>query len=416
MKVFKFGGASIKDAKAIENVCQIISERRKGPLLIVVSALGKTTNALENILNLKVNKENYSKKITDLKIHHLDIVNSLFKKRADNLIDVDSLFTQLEQNLSLELPYDELYDQTVSMGEIISSTIIKEYLTYKGIDSHWLDARKYIRTNDHYREGIVDWEITESLITSDIKDILHNQIVVTQGFIAGTKLGKATTLGREGSDFSGAIFASCLNAESLTVWKDVPGILNADPKIDPKAKMYDELPYNEAAEMTFYGASVIHPKTIKPLANKRIPLYVRSFIEYESDGTVIRDCVVENILPAFIVKKDQCLLSFKVIDYSFINEENLSLIFKKLSDLDMKINIMQNSAISFSVSIDYHSNKLNGLLEALKDSFDIRYNTGLQLITIKNYTPSIIDRYRQNKKILLEQISRNNYRALIQPS
>lgn len=412
MKVFKFGGASIQSAQAIKNICHIVSERCEQPLLIVISALGKTTNALENILGQKINDQSFQDSINKLKKAHEEIAQELFDGKHIIFDRLNELFNELERNLELNLSYNQLYDQTVSMGELISSTLVNHYFASKGLESFWLDARKYIRTNEHYREGMVNWEETEILIKKELTDILKQKIVITQGFIGGTSDGKTTTLGREGSDFSGAIFASCLEAESLTVWKDVPGILNADPKIDPKAKMYDELPYNEAAEMTFYGASVIHPKTIKPLANKNIPLKVKSFVYPEASGTIIHNCTVDNILPAFIIKSNQCLVSFKVIDYSFIDEENLSLIFKKLSEADLKINIMQNSAISFSISMDYHAEKLNSLLESLRDYFDILYNTGLELITIKNYTPSIIDKYRKNKKILLEQISRNNYRAL----
>ncbi|UII23080.1 aspartate kinase [Fulvivirga ligni] len=416
MKVFKFGGASIKNADAIKNMCQIIANNATEKLVVVVSAMGKTTNNLESLLFNKAKQEAQDENLKSLLEYHMDICRELFPSDHNifNLL-IDQI-SELRTTLNKEMPFDQLYDQTVSVGELISSTIITNYLNLKGTSSLWLDAREYIRTSNSFREGHVDWKVTEELIKHDVKELAKDQILVTQGFIGRADNGLTTTLGREGSDFTAAIFASCLSAESVTVWKDVPGILNGDPKKVADTILFDELPYQEAAEMTYYGATVIHPKTIKPLANKGIPLYVRSFDHPDEPGTIIHDCKLRTDLPpTIIIKNDQCLLSFKVVDFTFINEDNLSLIFKTVSENDIKINIMQNSAISFSIVIDNDMKKIQKLMVSLKDHFDIRYNSGLQLITLKNYKPSTLQEYRKDKKILLEQISRNNYRALIAP-
>lgn len=415
MKVFKFGGASIKSADAIRNMCEIIGKYSDEKLLVVVSAMGKTTNALENILAAKKSKGSAEEEIQDLLKYHTDICNELFNKSHSIFSIVGTIFDDLTNELHQSYHYNQLYDQVVSKGEILSSNIITAWLQECGTQAQWIDAREYIRTDNNFRGGRVDWHLTEELILHDIHQKAENHILVTQGFIGKSESHFTTTLGREGSDFSAAIFAACLNATSVTVWKDVPGILNADPKLIPDAVLFDELPYKEAAEMTYYGASVIHPKTIKPLANKGIPLHVKSFDHPEKPGTIIHDCELKDLPPTIIIKNNQCLVSFKALDYTFVNEENLSLIFKKLSKVDLKINIMQNSAISFSIVVDYEVTKLERLVETLKEHFDIRYNTGLKLITVKNYMQDILDKYRNDQKILLEQISRNNYRALIAP-
>lgn len=415
MKVFKFGGASIKNATAIRNMCDIIRKHADEKLLVVVSAMGKTTNALEAILAAKKHKGNADDEIRDLLRYHIDICKDLFDDDHPIFSIVHAIFDELTHELHQSYHYNQLYDQVVAKGELLSSNIITAWLQQCGTHAHWIDAREYIRTDNNFRGGRVDWKLTEELILHDIARMAAESILITQGFIARSDNHFTTTLGREGSDFSAAIFAYCLNAESVTVWKDVPGILNADPKLIPDAILFNELPYQEAAEMTYYGASVIHPKTIKPLANKGIPLYVRSFDHPDAPGTAIHECKLEEIPPTIIIKNDQCLVSFKVLDFTFINEDNLSLIFKKLSKVDLKINIMQNSAISFSIVVDYEAGKLERLIESLKEHFDIRYNTGLKLITVKNYTKSQLDKYRNDQKILLEQISRNNYRALVAP-
>ncbi|HNP18243.1 MAG TPA: aspartate kinase [Fulvivirga sp.] len=412
MIVFKFGGASIKNSEAIRNMCSIINNYSSEKLLVVVSAMGKTTNALESLLAKKRKNEPLDKDFEEIRNYHLEVCNELFDEPDEVVNKLNSIFKELENALNLEVDYDQHYDQVVSKGELLSSTIVSSHLKACGINATWIDSRDYIKTDDNFRAAYVDWEKSEKLI-QNLNPVLNNYIVLTQGFIGMTDQGMTTTLGREGSDYSAAIFASCLGAKSLTVWKDVPGILNADPKLIENAMLFDQLPYIEAAEMTYYGASVIHPKTIKPLANKKIPLYVRSFDHPDQPGTVIHECAKDTLASSTIIMNNQCLVSFKVIDYTFINEENLSLIFRELAGLDIKINIMQNSAISFSIVIDFRADKVEQLISTMKDHFDIRYNTGLTLVTIKNYQPLQIENYKKDKKILLEQISRNNYRALI---
>jgi aspartate kinase len=412
MIVFKFGGASIKNSEAIRNMCSIIKKYSAERLLVVVSAMGKTTNALESILQKKRKNEIQTVDIDALYNYHLSICKELFTKPDEVIRNIDIIFDELEKALALDVPFDQHYDQVVSKGELLSSTIVASYLATYEVKVKWIDSRDYIKTDDNFRAAHVNWEESERLI-DNLNTVLDENIVLTQGFIGMSEQGMSTTLGREGSDYSAAIFASCLNAKSLTVWKDVPGILNADPKLIEDVKLFTQLPYIEAAEMTYYGASVIHPKTIKPLANKNIPLYVRSFDHPDEPGTIIHECAVDLLEPTIIIKNDQCLVSFKVIDFTFINENNLSLIFHELATLDIKINIMQNSAVSFSIVFDYREDKIELLLSALNQHFDIRYNTGLTLITIKNYVQMQIENYRKDKKILLEQISRSNYRALI---
>jgi aspartate kinase len=415
MKVFKFGGASIKDAEAIRNMANIILQYQDSSLLIVVSAMGKTTNALEEVLRLKDDPAKAMKQIDRLQEYHLDIAHTLFFPDHPVTFTLIAIIDKIRDLYHKIMPYNEWYDQIVSCGEIMSSRLVHAWLMEVGISTHWLDARSCILTDDHFREGQVHWDQTFKNIQEQVIPVLNDRIVLTQGFIGGTNDGRTTTLGREGSDFSAAIFAACLQAESLTVWKDVDGIMNADPKRIPDTIKLDTIPYKEAAEMTYYGASVIHPKTIKPLANAHIPLYVRSFYHPERSGTAITDSPAYEPVPAIIMKDDQCLVSFHVRDFTFINEQNLSLIFHQLAEMDMKINIMQNSAISFSICVDYDQKKLDDLMSRLKGHFTIRFNTGLLLITVKNYTPDYLSAYKDAYEILLEQITRNTYRVLLHP-
>ena len=408
MRVFKFGGASIKDSDAVVNMVNIIKSYAAEPLLIVISAMAKNTNLLEDIVKKKLNGEDYSLLLKEFVSFHFKMVKSLFDGPNEVQDSIQQLIDQLKLNLSGELDGRKLYDSVVVFGELVSTTIVAEYIQ----EAKWVDARDYIKTDDHYRQANVNWEETNKLITEEFTN--QKGIIITQGFIGSSHIGENTTLGREGSDFSAAIFATCLSAQSVTVWKDVPGILNGDPKRVENTRMFDQLPYKEAAEMTYYGASVIHPKTIKPLANNNIPLFVRSFSHPEKEGTIIHNCDFEPI-PTIIIKDKQCLISFKVLDYSFVDEENLSLIFKELALADMQINIMQSSAVSFSIAVDNDLEKLEELVKKLKNDFQIRYNTGLQLLTIKNYTKELVTKYQKESKILLEQMSRNNYRSLIAP-
>ncbi len=415
MKVFKFGGASVKDTAAIKNMCAIVKEHEGDQLVVVVSAMGKTTNALEQLLDLSWFGENYDQKLEQLQSYHFGIIDELFGDGGETTREgVSDIFSNLKKQLSSKYEdYNQLYDAIVCHGEYLSTKIISDYLSHLGHPTLLLDAAKVIRTDATFKEGKVEWQETEAQIATNVGQNTENATVVSQGFIGGTANNQVTTLGREGSDFTAAIFASCLRANAVTIWKDVPGILTADPKLIPEARLFSELPYNEASEMTYYGASVIHPKTIKPLAIKNIPLFVRSFDNPDAPGTCIHDCNLENPPTAIIFKKDQCLFSFKVVDFTFVNEDAISKIFGILHDVNIKINIMQNSAISFSVCFDYNKIKVDNLIDRLGQEFRYFYNLGLTLITLKNYTEEEFLKYSSREDILLEQKSRKNYRVLV---
>ena len=415
MKVFKFGGASVKDAEGVKNVTKIISSYNSDPLLVVISAMGKTTNALEDLFNLGLERQSFQQEVNALYEYHLQIVKNLFQDiHHDVHFQLAKRFqslTRVLQKLTKENARQG-YDEVVAHGELISTVIVQAYLAEKKIASRWLDARDFISTNNLHKEAKINWSLTSSKVNRSLPAILENEIVVSQGFIGRSPEGHTTTLGREGSDFSAAIFATCLNAESVTIWKDVPGVLNADPKMVKDTVLYPELSYNEAAEMTYYGATVIHPKTVKPLANHKIPLYVRSFINPEAAGTRIFDLEHPRHTPAIIFKKDQTLLSFHINDYSFITERNFSHIFSLLDLLHIKINLMQNSAISFSICVDNAPEKINNLIHNLETDYDIFYNSGLTLITVKNFTEELIEEMSKNKEILLEQKTRSNFQIV----
>ena len=416
MKVFKFGGASIKDPKAVRNLGNIILQYQNEPLLVVVSAMGKNTNMLEEVLRLKIAQEEHQDEFRNFIDYHYHISTELFKQEDHPVfLQLEKLEDQLKSILALDFSigsYNQHYDQVVSFGELFSSYIVFHYLNEIGMPCQWVDARDYIQTDQRYREGKVDWSVTQNLIKNKLRKEHPQMILVTQGFIAGDGDGNTTTLGREGSDYSAAVFAYCLDSPSVTIWKDVPGVLNADPKSWPETQLFRELSYDEAAEMTYYGALVIHPKTIKPLANKRIPLFVRSFQHSESPGTQIHLCHHPQLPPAVIFKPDQCLISFQVRDFTFINERKLSQIFHLLEELNLKINMMQSSAITFSICMDSLNNKLKTLINSLSHEFEIHYNDHLELITVKNYDHDTIEKVKKGRNILLEQQSRKNYQLL----
>lgn len=418
MKIYKFGGASVKNSVAVQNMCNIIGKyKNNNKLLVVISAMGKTTNALEELLFLKAKDADYHAKFKAIYDYHFEIINNLFPQKDHPVYQIiANSFQELEEHLSFAITednYNLVYDQTVAFGELISTQIISCYLNLIGIKTEWIDARDYIRTDDSFREGRVNWAVTKELINLNLPEILEEKIIVTQGFIGKCFDGHTTTLGREGSDYSAAIFADCLNACSVTIWKDVPGILNADPKLIKDATKFDVLSYNEAAEMTYYGASVIHPKTIKPLANKSIPLWVKSFEDPDAAGTCITNEYHEKVIPAIIFKFSQTLISFTVKDFSFIDEKQLSLIFHTLHELNIKINLMQNSAITFSICIDHYEYKVKKLIDQLSNDFKIYYNQNLTLITIKNYDEETVEKIIEAKKILLEQKSRHTFQILV---
>lgn len=416
MKVFKFGGASVKDAAGVVNVGKILQSQSSENIIVVISAMGKTTNALERILAQHLSQKDPQSEFTPLKEYHTNIIHQLFS--GDNhVLDIVNKYWHLaeEQLTKNYTNNDLLYDQIVSFGEIVSTQIVYHYLKNMGLPVQWIDARDYIVTDKNFREGTVDWERTCTQI-SKLKFPAEGRIVITQGFVGKSPDGYTTTLGRDGSDFSAAIFASCLNAESVTIWKDVPGVMNADPKRMKAVKVFEELPFREAAEMTYYGASVIHPKTIKPLAIKGIPLLVKNFDDPSLKGTKIHECHVDRLPPLFVYKDNQCLISCKVTDYTFVTEEHMTRIFEALTQLNIHINVMQNSAISFSFCVDFRESKVKELIEKLRQHFEVYYNTGLTLITVKNYDEATFEDLRKNPGVLLEQSSRSTLQLLVKPS
>ncbi|MBY0433414.1 MAG: aspartate kinase [Cyclobacteriaceae bacterium] len=411
MKVFKFGGASVRHAAAIRQVARIIKRYEKENLIVVVSAMGKTTNALEGVVNAILAGKSIESELQPIREFHQAVAAELLPKRNDVAERIVEVMDSIQPGHENVLP-DQLYDRIVSLGEILSSIIVSQYLVQQGLAVEWIDAREFITTDGTFREGKVNWPLTEKKMQG-LRPMLSTKIILTQGFIGKSTDGDVTTLGREGSDYSAAIFASCLGAESVTIWKDVPGVMNADPKRLASAVVFDELPFREAAEMTYYGASVIHPKTIKPLANRNIPLLVKNFDNPELPGTIIHEARVDHLPPLIVFKDNQCLVSCRVTDYTFIDEQQLSFIFQELSSLNIKINVMQNSAISFSFCIDFREDKVLALIDRLAKRFEVYYNTGLTLITIKNYDAAAFAEYRNRPGILIEQSSRSTLQILV---
>ncbi len=411
MQVFKFGGASVKDAAGIKNLVKIVQQYPSTNLLIVLSAMGKMTNKLEELTWAHLKGEDKAHQLfEEVKAYHFRIINELFEDHQNPIYDeVANTFVEIEWLLEEEASdgRDYLYDQIVSIGELVSTKIVAAYLNLAGIFSIWLDARSYIKTDNNYRDANVLWDKTEKEIQKHLPSYLDKGIVVTQGFIGGTSENFTSTLGREGSDYSAAIFCASLNAESLTIWKDVPGVLNADPKWFDETEKIAQLSYHDAIELTYYGATVIHPKTIKPIQNKGIPLYVRSFLHPEAEGTAITNVDSPLPVPSFIFKINQVLISIFPKDFSFIIEENLSHIFNVLHQNKVKVNTMLNSAISFSVSVDNDEEKIDQLIADLSESFKVKYNKGLELVTIRYYNQQTIDRVTVNKDVLLEVKSRH---------
>lgn len=404
MKVFKFGGASIKDAPSIKNILEIISKYEKDNLVIVVSAMGKTTNALEKVVDSYFNdKAQLQSSISDVFNFHINILNNLFEKNHFIFSELNTSFEKLGSFIkSNKSPsYSFVYDQVVSLGELISSKIIYEYLQKNNIDCSLIDARNCIKTNSKYRGGKVQWDMTNKKIKELISD---SKINITQGFIGSDSNNFTVTLGREGSDYSAAIFAYSLNAESLSIWKDVPGLLNADPKFFSNTKLLNQISYSETIELAFYGASIIHPKTLQPLQKKEIPLFVKSFKNPLSNGTVISKGVdINPLVPCYIFKENLILLKISSLDFSFMVEDNISHIFKQLHDFKMKVDVIQNSAITFSVCFFDKYNKINELISNLEGKFKIQIHKNVSLFTIRHFDEKSIKKISNKRKLLLEQ-------------
>ncbi|WP_159800318.1 aspartate kinase [Flavobacterium sp. MK4S-17] len=418
MKVFKFGGASVKDADGIKNVYNVLQQTGHNDVLLVISAMGKTTNALEVVIkNYFDRSPELQASVQEVKKYHNQILLDLFDEENHPAFNaVSKLFTDLEGFLKNNKSpnYNFVYDQVVSMGEIISTTIVSHYFNYKGLHNHWVDVREYIKTDNTYRDAIVNWEQTQQNISKNIK---RKNLNITQGFLGSDENNFTTTLGREGSDYTAAIFAYCLNAESVTIWKDVPGVLNADPRYFENAILLNQISYREAIELAFYGATVIHPKTLQPLQRKEIPLYVKSFINPLLPGTSVSKGVdLEPHTPCYIVKKNQLLISLSSLDFSFIMEENISDIFALLHKYKMKVHLIQNSAISFSVCADDKFGNFNELKSLLSKKFKVTYNEDVSLYTIRHFNDKSIDAVAKNKEVLLKQVSRETMQVVTKAS
>ncbi|MEL1246193.1 aspartate kinase [Flavobacterium sp. DGU11] len=408
MKVFKFGGASVKDADGIKNVYEVLQKVGYEDVLLVISAMGKTTNALEVVIKDYVAKSpELQSSVQEVKKYHNQILMDLFDDENNPVFAaVNRIFADLESFLKNNKSpnYNFVYDQIVSQGEIISTTIVSHYFNYRGLKNQWIDVREFIKTDNTYRDAIVDWDQTQKLISKNVKKKTLN---ITQGFLGSDENNFTTTLGREGSDYTAAIFAYCLNAESVTIWKDVPGVLNADPRYFENAILLNQISYREAIELAFYGATVIHPKTLQPLQKKEIPLYVKSFVNPLLPGTsVSKGADLEPQAPCFIVKKDQLLISLSSLDFSFIMEENISEIFLLLHKYKMKVHLIQNSAISFSVCVDDKFGNFPELKSILSKKFKVTYNDNVSLYTIRHFNEKSADAVAKNKEVVLRQISR----------
>lgn len=407
MQVFKFGGASVKDAAGVENLYQILQLYRNTQKVVVISAMDKMTNLLEEVVGAYFdNPKELPIKIDGVKAYHLQICASLFD--ADHSIHrqietfIDKITSFLEVNKSEN--YDFVYDQIVPYGELMSTTIVSEYLKCKELENTWLDARELIKTDSVYREAKIDWETTADNLKEQIQP---HQLTLIQGFIASDQWQNTTTLGREGSDYTAGIIAYCLDAKEVLIWKNVEGVLNADPREFKDAVLLNQISYQEAIELSFYGASVIHPKTLQPLQRKEIPLYVKSFYNPENPGTsVCKRQNIEPLVPCFIVKKDLILLSISTTDFSFFVEENISEVFALFHQYQVKVHLIQNSAISFSLCIDNKFRKADMLIAHLQQKFNVSYNNEVQLYTIRHFDQESIERIRKNRTVLLEQRTR----------
>lgn len=417
MKVFKFGGASLKDAAGVKNVASILQRYKNDQLVIVVSAMGKTTNALEEVVAAHAKQTGKAQELYDaLKERHYAIMRDLFDEGDDVFSAVNDTFVEGDWVLD-DKPadnYDYMYDQIVCVGELVSSRIVAAYLNKNGLKSHWLDARDVVATDNTYREGWVIWDKTKANAQKIVPPILaQGSFVVTQGFIGSTSENFTTTLGREGSDYSAAIFSFCLDAESMSIWKDVPGVLNADPRLFENTVKLDRLSYKEAIEMTYYGAQVIHPKTIKPLQNKNIPLYVKSFLAPDAPGTEISSDTEDNYPPIVVVEKNQALLHISTLDYSFVAEQHMARLFRKAADLRIFINMMQNGAISFTICVSNVPDRIEQFIREISDEFKVKMEEGLELITIRHYTQESIDNLKKGKIVLFEERIRNTMHMVV---
>ena len=412
MKIFKFGGASVKDAESVKNVAKVLNSQGFEKCLLVVSAMGKTTNALEKVVEYYFKKEDYQNEVEKIKQSHLEITKGLFAENHKIFGEVALFFDDLEAFLRRNKSpnYNFVYDQVVSCGEMISSKILSEYLNDINFSNAWLDARDYIKTDDTYREGVVNWQETEK----NISGLDQNQSYVTQGFIGSEANNFTVTLGREGSDYSAAIFAYCLNAEAMTIWKDVPGVMTGDPRKFENVTLLSNISYEEAIEMAYYGASVIHPKTLQPLKQKNIPFYVKSFVEPEKPGTKVGNSDVNQSEESYILKENQVLMNISTRDFSFIAEDHISQIFNLLAKHKIKVSMMQNSAISLALCLEDKFGKIDEVNQSLTQQFSTDVVKNVSLYTVRNANMDELSTFYADKKILLEQISKNTVQIVTQ--
>ena len=416
MLVFKFGGASVKSADAVKNIISIL-ERYSKETVIVVSAMGKTTNALEAIIDHFFNKR--EKKLKEaynaLKDYHMEVLDGLFPDKGHKAyVDIGEVFDELADRLAQEptMNYDFDYDQVIGYGEILSTKIIAHYLNSAGLQTKWVDVRKSLKTDNTFREGRVDWDVSTRLVKKNFAFNGEN-FLITQGFLASNKNNQTVSLGREGSDYTAAILAHMLKAESVTIWKDVPGVLNADPKYFDDTILLEKLSYLDAIELAYYGTSVIHPKTIKPLQNKNINLFVKSFVDPDAPGTLVGNLAYEKLVPSFIFKMDQVLIRISPHDFSFIAEDNLEIIYGILHKHGLKINLQQTSAVSFQVIVNNDKRKVRSVVDELEEHFKVSYETGLELVTIRYFDDETIERVMINKTLLLEQRGVQNIQLVV---
>ncbi len=414
MKVYKFGGASVADAERIRNVADIIASEESKPLIVVVSAMGKTTNALEALLKKSREDLNVEEDFLRLVETHNSVVKELNGGISTSDL-LDPLVKELKQNLETfnVAEYDLAYDQIVSFGELISTKIVSFYLDQIGVSVKWVDARDLIVTDSTFREGIIDWSKTQANVDKLMDDVKNYEVILTQGFIGGNLEGKTTTLGREGSDYTAAILSYCTDAEAMAIWKDVPGILTADPRLFDNVVLIDRLSYKEAIEMTYYGAKVIHPKTIKPIQNKGIPLWVKSFVNPKGKGTIISGEIELTYPPMIVIEPKQALIHISTRDFSFVGEHHLSKLFQIFNHHRVRVNMMRNTAISFSVCTNDIENRIKSLGEDLLEDFNFVVDSDLELITVRHYTEELVMQLKQGKIILFEERLMNTIQMVV---
>ncbi|MFA7448494.1 MAG: aspartate kinase [Weeksellaceae bacterium] len=411
MKVFKFGGASVKDAASVRNIAAVLKTTGCQDTFMVISAMGKTTNALEEVVNLYIEKQDYSQNVSEILLKHTAIADELFENSEELHQKINLIFEDLNDFLDRNKSpnYSFIYDQVVGVGELVSTKIVSFYLNSIGIENTWIDVRDYLKTDSTHREGKVDWETTEK----NFNQLEKERFYVTQGFLGSDSNHFTTTLGREGSDYTAAIIAYCLNAKSMTIWKDVPGVLNADPRYFEETQLLNKISYEEAIELAYYGASVIHPKTLKPLRQKGIPFYVKSFLDPEGEGTQIQsEFTLDPFVTCYILKKQQNLLTLTSADFSFITEDKISKIFHLLHELNLKVNMMQNSAISLSLCLEDKFNHLQQFLDRMKGEYDIEIEKDVSLYTLRHFDEKS-DFVSGSGKELLRQHIKNTLQIIV---